>query len=119
MGSGVREAEDEDYGKGEGLLSNGGFMNLVPLNDKLIVEPNEAKAISKGGIHLPENSKEAPLNGKVLAVGLGRYDNGNRVTIRVNVGEVVWYGRYAGTKIERDGQTYLVLSENDILAVER
>lgn len=94
-------------------------MNLVPLNDKVIVEQVQAPSKTPGGILIPEGSKEAPAKGKVLSVGKGKYDNGNRVKVDVAPGELVWYGRYSGSKIEHDGKVYLVLSEADILAVER
>lgn len=93
-------------------------MNLKPLGDRLIVEPLEQEEMTASGIVLPETAKEKPMQGKVLAVGPGaRRDDGSRAEVDVNVGDVVLFAKYAGTEVKLDGTKYLILRENDVLAV--
>lgn len=93
-------------------------MNLKPLGDRLIVEPLEQEEMTASGIVLPETAKEKPMQGKVLAVGPGaRRDDGSRAAVDVNVGDVVLFAKYAGTEVKLDGTKYLILRENDVLAV--
>jgi len=93
-------------------------MNLKPLADRVVVKPLEEEDKSPGGIILPDTAKEKPMKGEVTAVGPGKMDdNGNRLPMDVKVGDVVLYGKYSGTDIKIDGQDYLILRENDILAI--
>lgn len=93
-------------------------LNLTPLGDRVIVEPLESEEVTPGGIVLPETAKERPQKGKVLAVGPGaRDDQGKRIPIDVKVGDVVLYGRYSGTEVKIKDKKYLILRENDVLAV--
>ncbi|TMT00646.1 co-chaperone GroES [Apilactobacillus kunkeei] len=91
---------------------------LKPLGDRVIIEAQEAKEETVGGIVLANNAKEKPQTGKVVAVGNGRVlDNGQTVAPEVKKGDEVVYDKYAGTSVDYDGQKYLVLKESDILAV--
>ena len=93
-------------------------MNLKPLADRLVVEPNEQEEVTAGGIILPETAKEKPQQGKVIAAGPGRTDDeGKRVAMEVKVGDRVLYAKYSGTEIKLDGKKVLILRESDILAV--
>ncbi len=92
-------------------------IKLRPLDDRIVVEPNEAEEVTSGGIVLPSNAKEKPQRGKVLAVGPGRLlDNGSRGELSVKIGDEVIYGKYGGTEIEVDGDEVKILRESDILA---
>lgn len=92
-------------------------MNVKPLNDRVLVEPVEADTKTAGGILLPDSAQEAPLRGKVLAVGKGAVnDNGDRTALCVAVGDTVVYGKYAGTDISVAGKDLKIMRENDILA---
>lgn len=89
---------------------------LRPLGNRVLVQRSEAKT-SKGGIILPDSAKEKPRQGKVIAVGSGKVDDrGHTQPIDVKVGETVLFSSYSGTEYQDD---YLILSEDDILAVER
>lgn len=93
-------------------------MNLQPLNDRVIVQAVEQEEKTAGGIVLPDSAKERPQQAKVVAVGPGRYnDEGKRMEMTVQVGNQVVFAKYAGTEIEIGGEDYLILSENDILAI--
>ncbi len=89
-----------------------------PLDDRLLVEPSEAEEMTAGGIVLPDTAREKPQRGRVLAVGPGKLlDSGQRGQMEVQVGDEVFYGKYAGTEIEMSGDKYVVLRESDLLAV--
>ena len=93
-------------------------MNLKPLSDRLVVEAVEQKDHTDSGLFLPETAKEKPQEGKVVAAGPGaRKDNGERITMEVKVGDSVLYAKYAGAQIKVQGKDYLILKENDILAI--
>jgi chaperonin GroES len=92
-------------------------VNIRPLDDRVVVEPLEAEETTAGGIVLPENAKEKPQRGTVVAVGPGRLlDSGDRGDLSVNVGDEVIFGKYGGTEIEVDGAEVKILRESDILA---
>ncbi len=92
-------------------------MNVKPLNDRVLVEPVEADTKTAGRILLPDSAQEAPLRGKVLAVGDGTLtDTGERNALCVTVGDTVVYGKYAGTDISVAGKDLKIMRENDILA---
>lgn len=90
---------------------------LRPLADRVLVEPQERKEQTESGIVLPDQAKEKPMQGKVIAVGQGRLENGSRIAPEVKEGDLVLYGKYAGTEIKRENKTYLIMRESDILAV--
>lgn len=93
-------------------------MNLKPLYDRVIVKPIEAEEMSAGGIVIPDNAKEKPTKGEVLAVGEGKaLDNGQVRAPKVKVGDKVIYGQYAGSAYKLDGVEYKIVREDDILAI--
>ena len=93
-------------------------MNLKPLYDRVVVKPIEADEVSAGGIVIPDNAKEKPTKGEVLAVGEGKaLDNGQVRAPKVKVGDKVIYGQYAGSAYKADGIEYKIVREDDILAV--
>ena len=93
-------------------------MKLKPLDDRVVVSPEEAEETTAGGIVLPDSAQEKPMMGKVVAVGDGKLlDSGSRVKIAVKKGEVVLYGKYAGSDVEVDGKEYKILRESEILGV--
>ncbi|MFT4089001.1 MAG: co-chaperone GroES [Gordonia sp. (in: high G+C Gram-positive bacteria)] len=92
--------------------------NIKPLEDKILVQPVEAETTTASGLVIPDSAKEKPQEGKVIAVGAGRVtEQGNRIPVDVNEGDVVVYSKYGGTEISYDGVDYLILSARDILAV--
>ena len=92
-------------------------VKLQPLADRVIVKPIEKEEVTKGGIVLPDTAKEKPQEGKVLAVGPGRLsEDGKRLAMDVNVGDVVVYAKYGGTELKVDGEELVILRESDILA---
>ena len=91
---------------------------IKPLEDRIVVQANEAETTTASGIVIPDTAKEKPQEGTVLAVGPGRIDdNGNRVPIDVKIGDTVLYSKYGGTEVKYAGEEYLVLSARDVLAV--
>ena len=93
-------------------------MNLKPLSDRIVVEPAAKEEKTAGGIILPDSAKEKPLKGKVLAVGPGKtLDNGTKATMDVSVGEIVLYGKYAGTEVTVEGKELIILRAEDVLGV--
>ncbi|MFW5807566.1 MAG: co-chaperone GroES, partial [Spirochaetota bacterium] len=85
--------------------------------DRVLIEVLEEEVQKKGALYIPDTAKEKPQQGKVVAVGKGKYENGTLVEPEVKVGDVVLYGKYAGTEIKNDGNEYLVVRESDILAI--
>lgn len=97
-----------------------GKINYAPLGDRVIVEPQSAEQTTKSGIVLPDTAQEKPQSGVVIAVGPGRVsDEGKSVPMNVKEGDVVIYAKYGGTELKVDGTGYLIVRENDILAVKR
>lgn len=92
---------------------------LRPLHDRILVEPLEAATVSPGGIIIPDAAKEKPVTGKVLAVGNGRVlENGTVRSLDVKVGDVVLYGKYAGSEVTVDGSKLVLIREEEVLAVQ-
>jgi chaperonin GroES len=92
-------------------------IKLRPLDDRVVVQTLEAEETTAGGIVLPDNAKEKPQRGKVLAVGPGKLlDSGNRGELSVAVGDEVIFGKYGGSEVEVEGEEYKILRETDILA---
>jgi chaperonin GroES len=91
-------------------------MKLKPLGDRLIVSPVEEEETTASGIVLPDTAKEKPQKGKVLAVGAGKLEDGQRIPLDVAEGDEVLYSKYGGTDIVIDGEDLLVLRESDVLA---
>ena len=93
-------------------------MKVVPLNDKIVVERLEAESKTAGGIVLPDTAKEKPKQGEVLSLGEGkRLESGKRATFQIKVGDRVLFTSYAGSEVTVDGVEYLIMTEDDILAV--
>lgn len=93
-------------------------MKVVPLNDKIVVKRLEAEERTAGGIVLPDAAKEKPKQGKVLSLGDGKLlDNGKRASFQVKEGDRVLFTSYAGSEVTLDGEEYLIMTEDDILAV--
>jgi len=91
--------------------------NLTPLEDRIVVQPPEEEETTVSGIVIPDTAKEKPQEGKVVAVGPGRFEEGQRVPIDVKVGDSVIYSKYGGTEVKVEGEEYLILSARDVLAV--
>jgi chaperonin GroES len=92
--------------------------NIRPLDDRVLVKPQEAETKTKSGIYLPESAKEKPMMGTVVAAGPGKLnDDGKRTALNVKKGDTVVYGKYAGTEIEIDGQKHMIIRENELLGV--
>ena len=93
-------------------------VKLRPLGDRVVVKATSRETVTKSGIVLPDTAKEKPQEGEILAVGPGKVlDNGKRVTLEVKVGQKILFAKYGGTEFKLDGEEYLVLKENDILAI--
>jgi chaperonin GroES len=96
---------------------SGATSTLKPLDDRIVVTRTEAETATAGGIILPENAKEKPQQGKVLAVGPGKLlDNGERSKPDVAVGDIILFGKYSGSELTVDGNEVVILRESDILA---
>lgn len=93
-------------------------MNLKPLGDRLIVKQADAETQTKSGIVLADTAKEKPQKGTVLAVGEGRFnDSGERIPMGISVGDVIVYSKYGGTEMKLEGETFLILTANDVFAI--
>ncbi|GAC1325900.1 MAG: co-chaperone GroES [Mycobacteriales bacterium] len=92
-------------------------VGIKPLEDRIVVQPSEAEQTTASGIVIPDTAKEKPQEGTVLAVGPGRFEDGARVPLDVQVGDVVIYSKYGGTEVKYSGEDYLVLSARDLLAI--
>lgn len=88
-------------------------MNIKPLADRVLIKPAAAEEKTVSGIIIPDSAKEKPLKGEVVSVGNGTKDE----EMILNVGDVVLFGKYSGTEIEHEGEKYLIMRQNDILAV--
>ncbi|MGS2725066.1 co-chaperone GroES [Psychroserpens sp. BH13MA-6] len=88
-------------------------LNIKPLADRVLIEPVEAETKTASGIIIPDNAKEKPQKGKVVAVGNGTKDE----PMTVKSGDTVLYGKYAGTELKLEGKDYLIMRESDILAI--
>ncbi|BAU56793.1 heat shock protein 60 family co-chaperone GroES [Halorhodospira halochloris] len=92
--------------------------SIRPLHDRVVIQRLEEERTSPGGIVIPETAAEKPMKGKVIAVGNGKMlDNGERRPVEVSVGDQVLFGKYSGTEVKIDGEDYLVMREDDIMAV--
>ena len=88
-------------------------VNITPLHDRVIVKPAAAEEKTAGGIIIPDNAKEKPQRGTVMAAGPGKKDE----PMTVKTGDTILYGKYAGTEVSLEGEDYLIMRESDILAV--
>ncbi|MGH3320066.1 MAG: co-chaperone GroES [Streptosporangiaceae bacterium] len=94
-------------------------VTIKPLEDRIVVQPSEAEETTASGLVIPDTAKEKPQEGKVIAVGPGRWDDEGerRIPLDVNEGDTVLYSKYGGTEVKYSGEEYLVLSARDVLAV--
>jgi chaperonin GroES len=92
-------------------------VTIKPLEDRILVKALEAEQTTASGLVIPDTAKEKPQEGEVLAVGPGRFEDGQRLPLDLNVGDKVIYSKYGGTEVKYDGQEYLILSARDVLAV--
>ena len=93
-------------------------MNLQPLEDRIVVKPQDAEATTASGLVIPDTAKEKPQQGEVLAVGAGRRsESGDLIPMDVSAGDTVVYSKYGGTEITIEGDDLLILSARDVLAI--
>lgn len=88
-------------------------MNIKPLADRVLIEPAPAETKTVGGIIIPDTAKEKPLQGTIVATGTGTKDE----EMVLKTGDVVLYGKYAGTEIEHEGKKYLIMRQSDVVAI--
>jgi len=91
--------------------------SIKPLGDRVVVEPKTEAEEKIGSIIVPDTAKEKPQEGKVVAVGQGKYEDGKLVPLEVKVGDSVLYGKYSGTEIKQGGKDFLIIRESDILGI--
>jgi chaperonin GroES len=94
-------------------------VSIKPLEDRILIQQLEAEQTTASGLVIPDTAKEKPQEGKVLAVGPGRFDDEgeNRIPLDINTGDTVIYSKYGGTEVNYNGEEYLILSARDVLAV--
>jgi len=93
-------------------------MNVRPLHDRILVKREEEEEVRAGSIIIPDSAKEKPQKGKVVAVGLGKVgDDGKRIALDVKGGDRILFGKYSGSEVKIDGDEYLILREEDVLAI--
>jgi chaperonin GroES len=94
-------------------------VSIKPLEDRILVQPLDAEQTTASGLVIPDTAKEKPQEGKVLAVGPGRFDDEgeNRIPVDVSVGDTVIYSKYGGTEVKYNNEEYLILSARDVLAI--
>ncbi len=92
-------------------------MKLVPLGDRVVLKQAAAEKTTKSGIVLPGSEKEKPQQAQIVAVGPGGMVDGKEVVMQVKTGQIVIYSKYAGTEVKLDGEEYIIVKQNDILAV--
>ena len=90
---------------------------IIPLADRAVVQPSEETEQMRGGLYIPDTAKEKPQQGKILAVGPGRFEKDKRIPMEVKVGDTVLYGKYSGSEITVNGEQVFILRESDILAI--
>ena len=91
---------------------------IKPLADRVLIEPAPAEEKTVSGLYIPDNAKEKPMQGTVVAAGPGKKDeNGKAIAMDVKVGDKVLYGKYSGTELEFEGEKYLMMRQSDVLAV--
>jgi chaperonin GroES len=93
-------------------------MNFRPLHDRIVILPLASEEKTRGGIIIPDNSQEKPVQGKVMAVGNGsRNQNGDIIPMAVQVGDVVMYSKWGGTEVKIDGQEVIIMKESDVIGI--
>ncbi len=92
-------------------------IKVAPLADRAVVQPLEESTQMRGGLYIPDTAKEKPQQGRIVAVGPGRYEKDKRVPMEVKVGDTVLYGKYSGSELTVNGEQVMILRESDILAI--
>ena len=92
-------------------------VSIKPLEDRIVVKPLDAEQTTASGLVIPDTAKEKPQEGEVLAVGPGRFEEGQRLPLDVKVGDTVLYSKYGGTEVSVEGQDLLILTSRDVLAI--
>ena len=92
-------------------------ISIKPLEDRIVVKANEAEQKTASGLVIPDTAKEKPQEGTVMAVGPGRFENGNRIPLDIKEGDTVLYSKYGGTEVKYNNEEYIVLSSRDVLAI--
>ncbi len=93
-------------------------MKIRPLHDRIVVKRQEEKEVKKGGIIIPDTAKEKPQEGKVIAVGNGRVnEDGKKISLDVKAGDKILFGKYSGSEVKIDEEEYLIMKEDDVLAI--
>jgi chaperonin GroES len=107
------------FRRGSQLVTTATKVSIKPLEDRIVVQANEAETTTASGLVIPDTAKEKPQEGTVIAVGPGRWDEDGekRIPLDVAVGDVVLYSKYGGTEVKYSGEDYLILSARDVLAV--
>jgi chaperonin GroES len=91
-------------------------LKVHPLADRVAIRPLEETEQMRGGLYIPDTAKEKPQQGEIIAVGPGRYEKGERVAMELKVGDKVLYGKYSGTEVTIEDDTFLIIKESDVLA---
>ncbi|MBA3017000.1 MAG: co-chaperone GroES [Proteobacteria bacterium] len=93
-------------------------MKLRPLQDRILVKRVEEESTTKGGIIIPDTAKEKPVEGEVIAVGIGKVDEaGKRIALEIKKGDKILFGKYSGTEVKIEGEEYLIIREEDVLGI--
>ena len=92
-------------------------MAIIPLEDRIVVRINEAETTTASGLLIPDVAQQKPQEGTVIAVGQGRFENGVRIPLDIQVGDVVIFSKYGGTEIQVDGESLMILTSKDVLAI--
>ena len=92
-------------------------VGVQPLGDRVVVAPLEETETMRGSLYIPDTAKEKPQQGRIVAVGPGRYEKGERVPMELKVDQTVLYGKYSGTEVTIDDEQLLIIKESDVLAV--
>ncbi len=93
-------------------------MKIRPLHDRIVVKREEEKEVKKGGIIIPDTAKEKPQEGKVIAVGNGRLtEDGKKIPLDVKARDKILFGKYSGSEVKIDDEEYLIMKEEDVLAI--
>ncbi len=93
-------------------------VNIQPLGDRIVVKRSEEDEKKKGGIIIPDTAKEKPLQGEVVAAGPGRWgEDGKRIRLEVKAGDKILMGKYSGTEVKLNGEEYIIMREEDVLAI--
>ena len=91
-------------------------LKVHPLADRVAIRPLEETEQMRGGLYIPDTAKEKPVQGEIIAIGPGRFEKGERVAMELKVGDKVLYGKYSGTEVTIEDETFLIIKESDVLA---